>query len=202
MKFDIFIGIDPGNSNGGIAWFNTSELRSKAVKMPKTEIGIGQVFKGISELKGKKFAAVEGISLRPTDFLQGKFKNMETLIRNHQSIIDFLIVNNIPHKLVYPKEWQTALRLKKDREEGIDYKEYYRLMVNKKANKEKLSKFNYEIKKARKNRYKDYAKKYFPDFRQTDWSADAFCLINFLRLKQMRDESYFDLENINNNFLI
>ena len=195
----IFIGIDPGKSNGGIAWY--SEKKSKATKMPDGEQAIQQAIKGLIELQGHKVAAIEQLSLRQNDFMHGKFKNMETMIRNHQTLINCLIFYDIPYFDVHPSTWQSYLRLKREYEDGIDYKQYYTLMINKKSNQGKIDKINYQIKQARKNRYKAYSQKLYPDFKQTNWSADAFCLVTFLRYKQMREPEYFDSIKINNNFL-
>ncbi len=199
MNKSIFIGIDCGKSNGGIAWY--LDKKSKAIKIPQGEQAIQQAIKGLTELQGQKVAAIEQLSLRQTDFMQGRFKNMEAMIRNHQTLIDCLVFYDIPYFNVHPRTWQTYLRLEKEHEEGIDYKQYYNLMINKKANQGKIDKINYQIKQARKNRYKAYSQKLYPDFKQTNWSADAFCLVTFLRYKQMREPEYFDDIKINNNFL-
>lgn len=200
MNVDLFIGIDAGKSNGGIAWYGNK--KSKAIKIPQGEKAIQQSIKGLTELSGTKVCAIEKLSLRQTDFMQGRFVNMETMIRNHQTLIDCLVFYGIPYFDVHPKTWQSYLKLKKEYEEGINYKELYTLMINKNANIKRINKINYEIKKARKNRYKQYSQKLYPDFKQTDWSADAFCLVTFLRYKQMREPEYFDEINYINSFLI
>lgn len=196
MKVDIYIGLDSGKSNGGIVWWDGKH--SGGVKMPEAIEDIHQAFIGIAELKGNKFAVLEGIRLRSTDFMGGKFKNMELLVRNNQTLIDCLIFYCIPYKIVYPTDWQTYLRLKKQCEEGIDYTNLGLLKKAGKKHKKEIDKINYHIKQTRKKRYKAYAQKYFPDMKQTDWSADAFCLVNYIRLKQMREPDWFSDAEIKN----
>lgn len=154
MKNKTIIGIDPGSSNGGIAvWKNMKPVR--VAKMPKNE-DIDQLRDYLQDVKENDpncIVFIEKVQMFGSDATDnpGKAYRIKVMLANYERIIALLIFLRIEYVEVYPISWQTTLGLKK---KG-------------------------QSKKDKKNSFKEYAQRCFPEIKVTLRTSDALCLVNF-----------------------
>lgn len=158
MKNKTIIGIDPGSSNGGIAvWKNMKPVRT--AKMPKNE-DIDQLRDFLTDVKNQDsncIVFIEKVQMFSTDASDnpGKAYRIKVMLANYERIIALLIFLKIEYVEVYPISWQTTLGLKK---KG-------------------------QTKTEKKNSFKEYAQRCFPEIKVTLRTSDALCLVQFALTK-------------------
>ena len=195
-KQTTIIAIDPGKS-GGIALFATGNIT--AVKMPKNVSELHTYLKMIKTTYDKPLVFVEKVQAyrgKKTLDLESKFVNLfeifdnplelfeayeefrnqdddapgkkfgiNKMLANYKEILTVINILKIPFIEVYPVSWQNTLSLR--------------------IPKENISKTE------RKNRYKQFAEKCFPEIKKvTLATSDALCLVQFALHKNLHDPKW------------
>lgn len=162
IKINCVIGVDPGAA-GGLAVFIPGQ-RTKAVKMPKDVAELRDFFAYYAE-NYKPIVFLEKLSVRPDDVVvqgdraaMGKMYRIQKLMANFEHLKAVIEMSGIPYVLVHPGKWTAYLGLRLVRKNGPK-----------------------ETKQERKNRYKEFAQKNYPDVNVTLWNADALLLMHFGR---------------------
>ena len=186
LKCDRIIGIDPGVSNGGIADWGGN---INAVKCPDEAADIFRYFKHLKEISECPIGIIEKVGHFRGENQMVKFA-IDKLVRHAERLKSGFTFLDIPYVQVPATEWQKLLNLKMSQEAGIDYLKYKELKKNKIRNLKEIQKFDYEIKKARKNRYKAAAQIYYPQIKATNWNCDAILLVELMRRKLQFDPQW------------
>lgn len=165
LQFDCIIGIDPG-SNGGIAVWRENQ-KVQTIKMPENLIDLREYLQYIKTIAKNPIVFLEKVQLRSDDIKDnpGKAFRIQQLLMSVQQLKDYITVEGIPYILVHPINWQSYLKLRKQKEDKTE----------------------------RKNRYKKVAAYYYPDIKPTLWNADAILLMQFGRLKQHKEPEWIKL---------
>lgn len=153
MEINILVGIDPGVSAGGIAIYKPGSPLV-TVKMPEKPLEIYNLFKKIKR-SGSPMIVVERLSIRGDD-TGGKQYRIVTMLENYNNLVCCAKVLEIPLVLVTPMTWQTGLGL---RAKGAK-----------------------EDKSLRKEKYFQFAKRFFPTGNVFKWNSDAVCILRFTQL--------------------
>lgn len=156
LDFDRIIGIDPGVA-GGIA-VHTEGMPVTVWKMPREASTLAEIFAACRDGR-RPVAFIEKVNVRPDDVSVrgnkadvGKLYRIQRMLSNYEAMKALLEASGIPFVMVHPSRWQTALGIRKYREE----------------------------KRARKNRYKAVASSlYGNDVDVTLWNADALLIMHF-----------------------
>ena len=127
MKFDRFIGIDPGKM-GAIS--SVSADRVTSVKMPGTVDELNTYFIYLRDISKCPIACVEKVNLWRSDNSDGRQFGIEKLVRNLNEITTVLRIVKIPFIQVVPVQWQAYLKLLM---RGIDTQERKRRYRDKAA---------------------------------------------------------------------
>lgn len=169
MTISAVISVDPGQSNGGLAVFVPGQ-KTKVAKMPKCITDLRDFFAYYKE-NYNPIVFLEKLSVRPDDVTaqdskanMGKLFRIQKMMANYEQIKTILEMNNIPYVMVHPGKWTTYLGLR---------------IKGKK-----------ETKQERKNRYKEYAKKNYPNIDVTLWNCDALNIMHFGRKVLVNDLSW------------
>lgn len=153
MKIETILAIDPGAS-GGLALYGNGKV--SVAKMPKDLGELKQYFEHLTETYTNIVCFIERVSgYRGDNDAPGKWYGIDKMLANFTELKTSLKFHDIPFIEVHPATWQAGLRL---RVKGED-------------------------KKARKNRYKDFAEKTYPEIKTNLWNADALCILQFARIK-------------------
>ena len=161
-KYDTVISCDPGLSNGAFAIFRNGHTECKAISKLKTISGITTVLKCYKEISDNMIMFIEKTStLPPSMYKEEPFRviQMNKLLKHHANLIAILTVLEIPFIEVHSRKWQS----------------YLNLVVKGEGQKD------------RKNRYKSFAQKCYPELRATLVNSDALCLLQYGRLKLVRE---------------
>ena len=168
IKINALIGIDPGQSNGGIAVYipsNPAATKVKVVKMPKDMAELRDFFAYYAE-NYRPLVFLEKLSIRPDDVTTeggsanlGKLYRVQKMMANFEHLKALVETSGIPYVMVHPLSWQTRLNLRRKGEEKAD----------------------------RKRRYVDVAKSIYPGIKTTLWNADALLLLHFGRVVLAND---------------
>lgn len=172
--FDCIIGVDPG-AMGGIAihlvdpefgYVNT-------MKMPKDMAGLHDFFAYYGKTY-KTIVFVEKLNVRRDDVFvrgdraaMGKLYRIQKLMANYEYLKALIETAGIPYVLVHPGKWTAYLGLR---------------LVQKNGPK--------ETKQERKNRYKEFAQRNYPDIKVTLWNADALNILHFGRKLLVDDPNW------------
>lgn len=166
-KINCVIGIDPG-AQGGLAVFIPNH-RIVTVKMPKDVRELADFFQYYKDTF-KPIVFLEKLSIRPDDVTEeggktnmGKLFRIQKMMANYEHLKVLLETSGIPYAMVHPISWQTKLRLR-DRK--------------------------FKSKGERKNFFKEYAQKLYPDAAATLWNADALLIMHFGRWALVNDRSW------------
>ena len=108
MKFDRFIGIDPGKM-GAISSASVGAVTS--VKMPASVEELNHYFQYLKEISKCPIACVEKVNLWRSDSMEGKQFGIEKLVRNLNEVTTVLRIVKIPFLQVVPVQWQAYLNL-------------------------------------------------------------------------------------------
>ena len=127
MKFDRYIGIDPGKM-GAISSASSSSVIS--VKMPGTVEEMNRYFEYLKEISECPIACVEKVNLWRSDNSDGRQFGIEKLVRNLNEVTTVLRIVKIPFIQVVPVQWQAYLSLLM---RGIDTQERKRKYRDKAA---------------------------------------------------------------------
>ena len=161
-KIDCIIGIDPG-ANGGLAVYIKDRSRTilDVAKMPKDLSDLRDFF-GYYKENYNPIVFLEKLSVRPDDITadsegvrMGKLYRIQKLMANYEHLKAILETTGVPYVLVHPCKWASYLKLRKIGSQ--------------------------ETKVDRKNRYKRFAEKNYPDIKVTLWNADALLIMHFGR---------------------
>ena len=168
IKINALIGIDPGQSNGGIAVYvpsNPAATKVKVVKMPKDMAELRDFFAYYAE-NYRPLVFLEKLSVRPDDIKVegdaanlGKLYRVQKMMANFEHLKALIETSGIPYIMVHPLKWQTALNLRRNGEEKAD----------------------------RKRRYVEVAHSKYPSIKTTLWNADALLLLHFGRVVLAND---------------
>ena len=149
MKYDCFIGIDPGK-NGGIAIIDYTGLRT--FKMPASIRMMVEILETEAKSHSDCLVLIERVGMYRTDPGKGgKVFNIAKMIENFTECRSALKMAGMNFKLVESRKWQGYLRL------------------NNKTDSQTQ----------RKNRFKDFAQSMFPNVKITLATSDATCLAIF-----------------------
>lgn len=157
------VAIDPGTSNGGIAYY--VDGITTTIRNPKND----DVKKLYSFLKSVKddhpdvIVFIEAVNMFVEDSSEqnkGKQFRIMEMVKNRHGIEVACMILSIPYILVYPRSWQSKIK----------------------------NNINKEIEK--KNAYKKYAQKCFPEINVTLWNSDALCILQFAFDKLANDKSW------------
>ncbi len=170
-KINCVIGVDPG-SNGGLAVFVPGKL-AKTVKMPKDITELKEFFAFFAEYYSP-IVFLEKLSVRPDDVAVdggkaalGKLYRIQKMMANYEHLKAIIEAVGIPYVMVHPGKWTAYLGLRLVRGNGLK-----------------------ETKQERKNRYKEFAQKNYPDINVTLWNADALNILHFGRKVLVNDPNW------------
>ena len=118
-------------------------------RMPKDVDGIRDL---IERVKGERTLCIlEKLQVRHDDMEPGKVFRIQKMLANYEQLKAVLDMEGVPYALVHPASWQARLGL---RVKG-------------------------EAKPDRKRRYRDIARRMWPNLRVTLWNADALLMLSF-----------------------
>ena len=170
IKINALIGIDPGQSNGGIAVYvpsNPAATKVKVVKMPKDMAELRDFFAYYAE-NYRPLVFLEKLSIRPDDIKVegdaanlGKLYRVQKMMANFEHLKALVETSGIPYVMVHPCQWQSRLKLRLN---GV-----------------------HEEKAARKRRFAESAQSLYPSIKVTLWNADALLLLHFGRVVLAND---------------
>jgi hypothetical protein len=150
----ITLGIDVGK-DGGIAIGHQERIQVR--KLPTDIMEVNEILKGYLELDPDLFVVIEHIRFYPQDLMGqnafGRVNRIAMLYGQYMQIKTLLMVNNIPHMLVQPKQWQEIFKDRNDNWKDLD-------------------------KTDRKRLFKEFAQTLTPD-RVTLSTADAVCILDY-----------------------
>lgn len=171
IKIDCVVGIDPG-SNGGLAVFIPGQ-NTKVTKMPKDITELRDFFAYYVE-NYNPIVFLEKLSVRPDDVVvqgdraaMGKLYRIQKMMANFEHLKALIETSGIPYVLVHPGKWTAYLGLRLVRKNGPK-----------------------EMKRERKNRYKEFAQKNYPEINVTLWNADALNILHFGRKVLVNDPNW------------
>jgi len=145
------IGIDPG-AGGGIAVFHKGI--AKAVSMPKSIKDIDNYLRFLADTYERPLVFIEKVSIHRDDSkTPGMQYGIQKMLANYESLLTVIRLIGLPIVQVYPVSWQSMPGIKISRK-GI-------------------------TKQERKNHFKSYAAKTFPECSVNLAVSDALCLIIF-----------------------
>ena len=125
-------------------------------KMPKDLGELKRYFEHVMETYDNVICFIERVSgYRGDNDTPGKWYGNDKMLANFTELKTSLKFHGIPFIEIHPASWQAGLKL---RVKG-------------------------EGKKDRKERYKNYAIKHYPEIKVTLWNADALCILQFARYK-------------------
>lgn len=172
IKINCVIGVDPG-AGGGLAVFIPGQM-TKAVKMPKDITDLRDFFAYYRE-NYKPIVFLEKLSVRPDDIRadgdkpnMGKLYRIQKLMANYEHLKAIIETTGLPYIMVHPGKWSAYLGLRIKRNPYLPK----------------------ETKQERKERYKDYAQKCYPEIRATLWNADALNIMHFGRKVLVNDSNW------------
>lgn len=162
MAQNTIVAIDPG-SGGGIAVFGKGKIT--AVPMPKDVREMQAYFEYIKETYEHIVVFIERVqAFVSDDEAPGKKFAINKMLANYQQILTVVKLSGFRVVEVPPVTWQTTLGLK--------------------------IKGDTRSKTERKNAYKEFAQKTFPEVNVTLKTSDALCLIKFALFKIEFDISW------------
>ena len=172
MDKKTIIAIDPGKS-GGIALF--ANKRITAVKMPSDVKELQSYLKMILETYENPVVFIEKVQAYrgEEDDAPGKKFGINKMLANYTELLTVIKLLGFPYVEVYPISWQSTLGLR--------------------IRKEQITKTE------RKNRYKQFAERSFPELGKITMAvSDALCIVQFALHKYSTD-SFWIKERIQNN---
>lgn len=122
MEIDALIGIDPGESNGAIAYYKPGQ-KVKVYRMPTKPEDMNTLIKGIKEVTRNPLCLIEMQALRIAD-VGGKQFGIAKLLRNFERLQATLAINEMNFITVYPKSWQSNLHLPPEPDKDIRKRTY------------------------------------------------------------------------------
>lgn len=100
---DLFLGIDPGASSGGLAILDSHGAIVDASKMPETEKDISDYFKEFAPRL--RFAYIERVHSMPKQGVSSSFK----FGVNYGALRMALLAHEIPFESIPPQRWQKVM---------------------------------------------------------------------------------------------
>jgi len=150
------VTIDPGAS-GGIAFITKG--KTQAVAMPSDVHKMQEYLQYIKETYPNVVVFIEKVqAFIKDDDSPGKKFAINKMLANYEQILTVVKLTGFKYVEVFPNTWQSTLGLK-------------------------IEKQRQETKTQRKNRYKQYAQKKFPELKVNLKTCDALCLIRFALVK-------------------
>lgn len=161
------ITIDPGKG-GAIAVWNP-QTGVYVHKMPETVLDIYDLLMDYKEINPRTLVVIEKVQSwkQDSDQKTGKQFNIEKMVENFVELRSAIVISGLPWLHVFPAQWQDGLYF---RNKGKD-------------------------KQQRKNDYKQFAMRHFPDIRATLVNSDALCILEFVKRTQ-RDNIAWLLQKI------
>lgn len=167
------IAIDPG-ANGGLVVYAPNET-PKAVKMPKSIKDFYDFIQYHYDLTPRTLVAIERLQIQRDEITEqdrGKMFGIQKMMAGYYKLIAALEIVGVTYVEIAPVSWQSGLRFK---QKGKD-------------------------KKTRKEMYKQFAMKHYPELKITLWNADAACICKFIQHKISTDIKWL-VEKIDENML-
>lgn len=184
MEYNIFldnkrktiIAIDPGKS-GGIAIY--SDGRATASKMPSGIKEFDSILKSWDSTYEDIIVFIEKVQAYGVgDDAPGKKFGINKMLKNYNQLLASFEINRVKYVEVYPISWQSTLKLKKKAIKGQPK----------------------ETKTERKNRYKEYAERCFPEIEKvTHAIGDALCILQFSLVKIKQDPKWISDRMVKSN---
>jgi hypothetical protein len=169
-----FMGIDPGNSSGCVAY--TCEEGVKTLEFSKCT---DQEMYDFIWHSGVSHAVLEAVHSRPGQSSVATFSFGE----NYGKIKAFLVAAMIPFTIVTPLTWQKTFKapmaskkLTKDAKSGLTEEEVVALSKSIKA-------YNAKVKKDHKDELREIAQRLFPKNKITKGTADAVLIAKYCKDK-------------------
>lgn len=159
------IAIDPGKSNGGVAWIQNGQVY--ASDMPS---GVAEIEDFLDRMKTEDpFVFLEKVNAFMGDASErGKSFRIDKLVEHSVMIQTLLKVKKIPFVLVPAMTWQSTLSLIRRAKNGEPK----------------------ETKTEKKNRHKELAQKYYPRIKVKHATADALLILTFGKIKWDSDQKW------------
>ena len=111
----LYIGLDPGNISGAIAWIVSQHTVCDSRRFKDmTEKELSNLIRELKEMHSNVVAIVEKIWAFPNQGVSSGFKFGE----NYGLLRGLLLAYDIPHNLVTPKTWQKFYGMEKDKLES------------------------------------------------------------------------------------
>jgi hypothetical protein len=181
LKISTVVAIDPGVSNGGIAIFTNGRMR--VMKNPKTSEDIKDLMIHIKETYNDVLFIIEKVqAFSFGDDAPGKKFNINKMLKNYTELITTIKFLDFPIIECHPLTWQRGLNFRTKKDPKM------KSLTDKQKN---------ELKRIRKQNYKNYAQEKYPAIKVTLWSSDAICLCDFLLLKYRVDPDWIE-KNVQN----
>lgn len=176
MENATIISIDTGG-NGGICIWKKNRLEN-VVKMPKDLSDLKRYFDYVKENNEEVLVFIEKVQMFMSDSDEenkGKQFRIQSLLANYNQIKALIVLYGFEYCQIYPVQWQNGLGF---RAKGLDSA-------------------------TRKNLYKRYAEKAFPNAQVALWNSDALCILAFGQMKIKEDKAWIAerLENKKRNEL-
>jgi len=158
-SLNTIVAIDVG-LGGGIAVFSNGKVQ--AVNMPKDVLQMQEYFRYLKETYENIVVFIEKVQMYGAgDDAGGKKFAINKMLANYQQVLTVVKLAGIRYVEVYPISWQTTLGLKVAKVKGEAE----------------------ETKTQRKNRYKEYAQRIFPEVKVNLKTSDALCIVKFALVK-------------------
>lgn len=172
MRYDLVLTIDPGSSNGGMAKFTKG--KTTVHRMPKNEEmhRLDRFLKEIADQYENPIVFIEALNMFSGDAEEhpGKAYRIKIMLANYERIKALLIGAKLPYVEIYPQSWQATLGLNKSGLRDNDKKNYF----------------------------KEFAIKSFPEIKVTLWNSDALCIM-VAAWKKINSAHYWIAKRIKNN---
>lgn len=178
MKNKTVITIDPGASGGIALW---AKGMNKCYTMPGSVVEMAEFFAYIKETYGGEstiYVFIEKVqAYSKGDDAPGKKFGINKMLKNYNQLLTVIQLAGLQFIEVYPVSWQSTLGLKFKNVEKMPFPKF---------------------KAFRKNKYKEFAQKSFPELKVTLKTADALCLLSFAFIKFANDTDWVceKLQNI------
>lgn len=172
MEVKSIVCVDPGASNGGIAFWKQGDP-VKCVRMPKDLTDLKPYFQHIAQTYPDTVVFMEKVQMFGSDADNpGKAYRIKVMLANYEQMKALVVYFGLRFVEVYPISWQTRLGLKKTTK-GMEDKD-------------------------RKAYYKVFAQNAFPEIKVTLWNSDALCLVQFALTAYERTPSWITerLQNV------
>lgn len=165
------ITIDPGKGGAIAVW--SPQNGTEVHKMPETVIDIYELLISYQTMNKRTLVVIEKVQSWKSDLSQGgKNFGIEKMVENFVELRSAIIISGLPWLHVFPAQWQDGLHFRNKGKE----------------------------KHERKNDYKQFAMRHFPDIRATLVNSDALCIMEFVRRTHRNDIAWL-LQKIPKNLL-